>query len=102
MVNGLQLFGDHFEPFQDCYIVIGGTACDLLFSEAGLEFRGTRDIDMVLLLDKTIDPFYAHFWKSIQSGQYENRQQGGRPINYYRFMKPQDGRFPYMIELFSK
>ncbi len=30
MVKGLDLFRDHFRDFADRYVLIGGTACDLV------------------------------------------------------------------------
>jgi len=30
MVKGLDLFRDHFRDFTDRYVLIGGTACDLV------------------------------------------------------------------------
>ena len=29
-------------------VLIGGAACDLLFGEAGQDFRATKDLDLVL------------------------------------------------------
>ena len=29
MVKGLELFRNWFAGFEDCYVLIGGTACDL-------------------------------------------------------------------------
>ena len=48
MVKGLGLFKEHFRPYTDRYVLIGGTACDLAFEEAGLSFRATKDLDIVL------------------------------------------------------
>lgn len=43
MVNGVEIFRTFFKDFTDNYILIGGTACDEHFSEAGLLFRATKD-----------------------------------------------------------
>lgn len=48
MVKGIDIFREHFNNFKDQYTVIGGFACDLLMSDAGLDFRQTVDIDMVI------------------------------------------------------
>lgn len=48
MVTGLESFRRWFAEYTDQYTIIGGTACDLLMSEDGLDFRATRDIDMVM------------------------------------------------------
>jgi len=37
MVRGLDIFADHFSDFKDSYALIGGAACFLLLSDAGLE-----------------------------------------------------------------
>lgn len=42
MVNGLDKFRDTFRNFNDQYVIIGGTACDMAMEEAGLEFRVTN------------------------------------------------------------
>ena len=44
MVKGLDVFRDHFQYYLDQYVLIGGAACDILMSEADLEFRVTLDI----------------------------------------------------------
>lgn len=46
MVKGMKSFVEQFREFPDCYTVIGGAACDVLLTEAGLDFRATKDIDM--------------------------------------------------------
>ena len=34
MVNGIETFREKFKDYSDCYTVIGGTACDILMTEA--------------------------------------------------------------------
>ena len=51
MVKGLDKFKDHFVGFKGQYILIGGAACDLLHEDAGIEFRVTNDLDIVLCLE---------------------------------------------------
>ena len=36
MVNGIDIFREHFNHFKEQYTVIGGFACDLLMNDAGL------------------------------------------------------------------
>lgn len=43
MVNGIDIFKNHFSEYNEQYTVIGGFACDLLMSDAGLDFRQTVD-----------------------------------------------------------
>ena len=58
MVKGLERFREHFVAFADRYLIIGGTACDLALTAAGLEFRATKDIDVaVAVLDFEFDEY---------------------------------------------
>ena len=47
MVRGLAKFREQFRSHAGQYVLIGGAACDLLMEEAGLEFRATKDLDIV-------------------------------------------------------
>lgn len=38
MVRGVDKFKDYFKDFSGNYVIIGGAACDQIFSSAGLEF----------------------------------------------------------------
>lgn len=46
MVRGLDTFRDFFAGFENQYVLIGGAACDILFSNNEGQFRATRDIDI--------------------------------------------------------
>lgn len=52
MVSGLESFRRWFEGCEEQYVIIGGTACDFLFSGFNMEFRATKDIDMVLIVEE--------------------------------------------------
>ena len=52
MLSGLESFRRWFEGCEEQYVIIGGTACDLLFSGFNMEFRATKDIDMVLIVEE--------------------------------------------------
>lgn len=49
MVKGLEKFKDYFSEFSEQYVLIGGAACDLAMSDAGMEFRGTKDLDISIM-----------------------------------------------------
>ena len=51
MVNGLQRFKEFFEEYSDNYVLIGGTACSIIFDEIGIDFRATKDLDIVLIIE---------------------------------------------------
>lgn len=102
MVNGLEKFREKFEKFNDEYVVIGGTACSILMEDAGLKFRSTKDVDMVLIVDaQRYVEFGKTFWDFIKEGQYTCGEQKRAKTCFYRFTDPQVG-YPSMIELLSK
>lgn len=101
-VKGLERFRRHFEEFADKYVLIGGVASLLVSEEQGLDFRATKDLDIVLCVEALDDSFLAAFWDFIRQGGYMEREIGETPRNYYRFQKPSDRSFPVMLELFSR
>ncbi len=102
MVKGIEVFRKHFAGYEDKYVLIGGTACDLLFQKNGLPFRATRDLDIILVAEALTPEFGVKFWEFIKNGQYMIQQRSdGNPI-FYRFRNPQDKAFPAMLELFSR
>lgn len=38
MVTGMETFREAFKGYEDCYTIIGGTACDILMGKANLNF----------------------------------------------------------------
>ena len=102
MVNGIEIFKEHFKEYKNQYAIIGGFACDLLMTDAGLDFRQTADIDMVIIIEALTTEFAAAFWTFIDKGGYQARQRSsGRP-EFYRFVNPKNSDYPKMIELFSR
>ena len=53
MVRGLEQFRLHFAGDTEGYVLIGGVAASLLMEEAGLTFRATKDLDIVLVVGRT-------------------------------------------------
>jgi len=51
MVRGLNLFRQFFAAHANQYVLIGGTAATLAMEEAGLAFRATKDLDVVLHIE---------------------------------------------------
>lgn len=102
MVKGLDRFRDHFAGYEDRYVLIGGSALTLIMDEAGLPFRATRDLDIVLCIEALDQAFGQIFWDFIDQGQYEFRQQSTGSKQFYRFDKPEHPEFPETLELFSR
>ncbi|WP_026831495.1 hypothetical protein [Exiguobacterium undae] len=103
-MRGLEIFKKFFKDFKDHYVLIGGAACDVIFSEEGeSSFRATKDLDLVLIVEALTPEFGKHFWSFIETGQYEHKAKSTlEGPQFYRFDKPKNEIFPYMIELFSR
>jgi hypothetical protein len=102
MVKGLDLFREHFRGFVDRYVLIGGTACDLIMNDAGLEFRATKDLDIVLCIESLDRAFAQTLWQFIRAGRYKTQETAMGQKKFYRFQKPANDAYPAMLELFSR
>ena len=71
MVIGLEAFREAFKGYEDCYTIIGGTACDILMNKANLDFRATRDIDMILLIESFLLPENRRKFQDKKGKAYE-------------------------------
>ncbi len=85
MVIGLDTFRAHFEAYADRYLLIGGAACDLLMDEAGLTFRATKDLDIVLCIEALDADFARSFWAFVRAGQYQMQEKSTGQKQFYRF-----------------
>jgi len=102
MVKGIDIFQEYFKEYTDQYVLIGGAACSISFEEQDASFRATKDLDMVLIVEALTPAFGERFWQFIRDGQYQNRARSNGKPQFFRFDKPEDQRFPKMIELFSR
>ena len=106
MVEGLDRFRAELGSYSENYIVIGGTACNVILEDAGTEPRVTHDIDMIVVVEQLTTEFVSAFWGFIQQGGYtiEKRQRkDGEPVYaLYRFRKPSNPGYPSQIELLAR
>ncbi len=102
MVNGFTTFKGQFKGYEDQYVIIGGTACDLIMESEELPFRATKDIDIVLIVESMTAEFGRRFWEYITEAGYEHLNKSSGKVQFYRFTSPKSKDYPYMIELFSK
>ena len=102
MVKGIEIFREFFKDFANNYVLIGGAACDEHFTEAGLTFRATKDLDIILIVEALGPDFVKRFWQFVQEGKYENKQKSTGKRKYYRFYKPDNKSYPFQLELFAR
>lgn len=102
MVRGLDTFREYFRGFENQYVLIGGAACDILFANNEGQFRATRDLDMVLIVEALTPEFGKKFWEFVEAGQYRNKVTGAGKPQFYRFDKPEKETYPKMIEIFAR
>jgi len=84
---------------KDSYFVIGGHAAAVHFENAGLEFRTTKDFDIVLVTKLDDSDFSKQVASFLIEGGYENRYRNERKTAY-RFENPKFADFPMIIEFF--
>ncbi len=100
-IIGLDKFADFFKGYEECYTIIGGTACDILLSDQPGGFRVTKDIDMIILFEDRFEEFAALFWRFVKEGDYRCGWKNSEEPHFYRFTDPKSG-YPVQIELFSR
>jgi len=98
----LATFKNHFAEYSDQYVLIGGAASAELMEQSGLPFRGTRDLDVVLIVEAMTNEFVQAFWDFIENGRYDVRSHSQSERKYYRFENPEDEIYPECLELFSR
>ncbi len=102
MVTGFTKFKEKFQGFESQYVVIGGTACDLIMENEELTFRATKDIDIVLIVESITAEFGKAFWEYVKEAEYEHKNKSTGETQFYRFTSPKSKEYPFMIEIFSK
>lgn len=106
-VKGLDKFKEYFFDFKDNYVIIGGAACSVILRDADIKPRATKDIDIILVVERMTPEFGRRFWKFVHDGNYvmreRKRDEGKEPVSeLFRFQKPQTEGFPSQIELLAR
>lgn len=101
IVNGLDIFAEKLKAYSDNFIIVGGTACSLEMNDAGINFRATNDIDMIVIVEDLSADFGKAFWNFIKDGGYKF-WKSDETTHFYRFLNPKNSSYPKMIELFSR
>lgn len=102
MVTGIDSFKKWFQENEGQYVIIGGTACDILMTEEGLDFRATKDIDLVIIIEAVDASFGKKFWEYVKQAGYKHCNKSTGMPQFYRFSQPDSKQYPVMIELFTR
>jgi hypothetical protein len=102
MVVGLDKFKQYFADHSREYVIIGGTACDLIFNVNALTFRATKDIDLVLCVEVVNTAFASAFADFVAAAGYQRWSTAEGEPKFFRYESPTDKSFPHMIELFAR
>ena len=85
IVSGLDKFRDAMRGHEEKFVLIGGGACSLLFSELGADdFRSTKDLDLVILVDGKDAGFMRSLRFAVRHGREVlplRHQRGGEHSN---------------------
>jgi hypothetical protein len=101
IVPGLDVFSSYFASFPDCYCLIGGSALSLIYEEADLSPRATKDLDVVVLLNAKTPSFVRKIVSFAKDGGY-GKAEANPSFCSYRFSHPSKSNFPKEVELFTK
>ena len=82
MVNGFTTFKGQFKGYEDQYVIIGGTACDLIMESEELPFRATKDIDIVLIVESMTAEFGRRFWEYITEAGNEHLNKSSGKVKF--------------------
>ena len=103
---GLDKFKEVFSQYSDNYVIIGGTACEIVMTGTAMRPRATHDIDMIVVVERMTPEFGQRFWDFIAEGgyrpeKYKTPENGQTGYRLYRFVNGRSG-YPEMIELLSR
>jgi hypothetical protein len=98
----LEIFREHFRDCADRYVLIGGAACDIAMTGAGLAFRATKELDILLYVEALDAAFVRAFWEFVRAGGYGVQEKSTGEKQFYRFQKPTNPDYPFVLELFSR
>lgn len=98
--HGFDHFFNYLKGLENQYVIIGGGAASILMDDEGLDFRATKDVDLVVLsrskeLNKRILSY-------VEMGKYKTKEATKGTPRYYRFQRLEDANCPKMIELFAR
>jgi hypothetical protein len=99
--RGIDHFLAYLKGLENQYVVIGGGAAAILLEEQDLEFRRTKDVDLVLLTNGS-NELNSRISQYVQDGKYQLKEATEGAPRYYLFQKPENETYPEIIEIFAR
>lgn len=99
-VRGIKHFSEYFKDVENEYVIIGGTAADVIMNDNELDFRATKDVDIVILTNTSV-ALNSKIKDYVTEGKYKNKERNSEK-QYYRFSDPENSAFPHMLEIFAR
>ena len=65
MAPGLDKFRETLSRYNRNFVIIGGSACDVMLPGTLMVPRATLDIDMVLIVENMTSEFGTAFWNLV-------------------------------------
>ncbi len=98
--HGFDHFCDYLKGLEKHYVIIGGGAASILMDDQGLEFRATKDVDLVVIArSKDLNTRVLAY---VKDGGYNSKEATEKLPRYYRFKNPTKAECPKMIEIFAR
>jgi hypothetical protein len=86
---------------EDQFAIIGGSAASVLMEEQELDFRPTKDIDLVILTNAS-DELNSRIATYVKTGGYKVKEATEGSPRYYRFSRPVAEVYPNVLEIFAR
>lgn len=98
--HGFDHFCDYLKGLEKQFVIIGGGAASILMDDDGLEFRATKDVDLVVL--SRSNELNQRILSYVSLGKYKTKEATNGKPRYYRFQAPENPESPKIIELFAR
>lgn len=98
--HGFDHFCNYLKGLEGHYVIIGGGAASILMDDEGLEFRATKDVDLVVITRS--NDLNERIVAYVSDGGYNSKESTSSLPRYYRFQKPTKAEFPKIIEIFAR
>ncbi|MFV3408903.1 hypothetical protein ACNH6C_09875 [Bdellovibrio bacteriovorus] len=99
--HGFDHFCSYMSGLEDQFVIIGGSAASVLMEEQELEFRPTKDIDLVILTNASGE-LNSRMSGYVKAGAYSVKEATEGSPKYYRFSSPAGGEYPKVLEIFAR